>query len=1000
MKCDPRNIIYHETNGDGIKKRRITIPRENDHFGKLLDVESNEYIPCKTFMIFSVEKIPVDECLAVHKPKVRTAFRHNLTKSGIESRDFLKSSLLERYSAWKTPSSTVVAPIVSLCQSSGVGKSKLSIELLKENPGFYVVFRDEEQSGYPQKNSITDNLKNLISQYQDSDDIQLNIEYNQCTVGRILAFVARVIASCFVSINVRALTGENDSDSKIDYENLLMNAIHSFGKQFELNEDIKMIGVDEFSEILETNFKKDFYSVETIADFIENLLIDPKLAFINPNEQTKLFCQLLKNHLDTFPFFFVLDEAEILTQMSLKQISSYKSDLKISGLEVFRRAISYLNHNHKILFLTLGTKSTISSLNPPVVDVSFRYPKRNKILNPIILTSNMNIFSKEYPMHEIEPTYDYLTNPISFKFLATLGRGLLGCYSFSDISSIFMTKILNGSSNTTMKYILALWMIRTGAMANRFHPDSTLLVSNHMASLLQASSNLSELIVNYPSEPIMALAAKNIMKSMSKNESEILFTVFKNQCEALAIDRGEFAETFASMTLLLIADNLENRAQSITLENYDHMVKKIKEITPEKFHSLWDKKEFLLEDEADIDKKSEENVFKICKSFPEHSVYYVSDFLNHFTENSIDLSKLGLSDDMLNGIINFTHIVPLHRDSDGSIANQLGLDATKTPLADPRIPDTSRNIIELADIKNGLIERCAYKLPKNYYGFDYYIPVCMKNNVYTFIGVQVKSSQAEISENVCKMQARLHYVCCPNCPKFSKKKPCKQCTPPEHLAQIYANQVTLLMSLDEEGSYGKFISGKTIFKNCSDESGKILMKSLENKNLTSLKLKEGESSESFFSPLVHAKIPLNASKLLSMSLWCDEYVSIKALKKDGYIHRQYCFVSRGLSLLKDKVCKGDASIKIADEILKYDPGIVNLMHPNPSKLELKKIVTEELGSSYVEFSARKKQRRELNDAGTENKSQEKEKSVMVKAKMATDPVVKIIPKKRKIFFKK
>jgi hypothetical protein len=49
------------------------------------------------------------------------------------------------------------------------------------------------------------------------------------------------------------------------------------------------------------------------------------------------------------------------------------------------------------------------------------------------------------------------------------------------------------------------------------------------------------------------------------------------------------------------------------------------------------------------------------------------------------------------------------------------------PLADERIVDKSRNVIDLALLRIGLLRQCAFALPTNCYGLDYLIPVQLKS---------------------------------------------------------------------------------------------------------------------------------------------------------------------------------------------------------------------------------------------------------------------------------
>ena len=128
----------------------------------------------------------------------------------------------------------------------------------------------------------------------------------------------------------------------------------------------------------------------------------------------------------------------------------------------------------------------------------------------------------------------------------------------------------------------------------------------------------------------------------------------------------------------------------------------------------------------------------------------------------------GLSDDVLGGLINATHFCRLTRDPKGFNGKNINLLPDKMPLADQRISDSTRNVIDSDLLKYGLNRQCGFFLPAGHYGIDIIIPVCMKNGGYTFISVQVKADNANFTVDVHKMQARLNFVQCPRCEKFCK----------------------------------------------------------------------------------------------------------------------------------------------------------------------------------------------------------------------------------------
>ena len=271
----------------------------------------------------------------------------------------------------------------------------------------------------------------------------------------------------------------------------------------------------------------------------------------------------------------------------------------VSGFEVFRRALGYFPYGSNFFFLTLGTKSDVIHLNPPVLDMSSRFQKGKVIPKPITLSSNANIFSKSFPITKLNPSYKLLKNPLMFKFLLTLGHGIWSSFPFGLAVDSASRKLKNGSSGTKA-YFLPVWMIRTGLSSNPLNIEAKSLVANHMATLLDISfqpdktEEIKYLTVSYPSEPILAMACRTLISENISDDS--LFRVLKEKSEAVAVDVGKFAEVFGGMMVLRAIDNAKNIADDLRTENYEEKVEEITRLSPPEFKDLWNLKNNLLED--------------------------------------------------------------------------------------------------------------------------------------------------------------------------------------------------------------------------------------------------------------------------------------------------------------------------------------------------------------------------------------------------------------------
>ena len=268
-----------------------------------------------------------------------------------------------------------------------------------------------------------------------------------------------------------------------------------------------------------------------------------------------------------------------------------------------------------------------------------------------------------------------------------------------------------------------------------------------------------------------------------------------------------------------------------------------------------------------------------------------------------------------------------------------------------------------------LIRQCGIQLPPSYFGYDYVIPVCLKDGTITFVGIQIKRANADLMGHVFSMQSRLHLVKCSNIDcttnsgktKTKKATKCDFCMKNKELETIYNNQVSILLSLDDKNSYDSFTGNISFFNGCFKSSEKILTRFLRLKKTKKKEFKLSTDSvkiDNFLLPLINERIPLKNNVLISNCLWNDEYVSTKAIfigkdgKKikfmaDGYVHRQFCICSRGWYPFSRLFQDFDSSINIANEILVQDDLLKNVERVTP---DLIRQVIYHLSLKFPEYS--------------------------------------------------
>ncbi len=125
---------------------------------------------------------------------------------------------------------------------------------------------------------------------------------------------------------------------------------------------------------------------------------------------------------------------------------------------------------------------------------------------------------------------------------------------FDLVVGLAEIKLQNGSSSS-LKYVLVLWMIRAGLMANPLDLNSRSLIASQMASLFNLSDDLARMIAFYPSEPVLAMACRNLTNQLNGEHLEDqLFFKMEELFESVQADRGQLHEIVGTMVVLKAID--------------------------------------------------------------------------------------------------------------------------------------------------------------------------------------------------------------------------------------------------------------------------------------------------------------------------------------------------------------------------------------------------------------------------------------------------------------
>lgn len=189
-----------------------------------------------------------------------------------------------------------------------------------------------------------------------------------------------------------------------------------------------------------------------------------------------------------------------------------------------------------------------------------------------------------------------LRNPINLKHLCTFGRGVWGTIPFRSVIDEAMQKLINESVKSC-DYVSVLWMILTGLAANPLSTGAGRIVANHMGYLLDVSDDLRSLLVVYPPDPILAMAAHKIIDDKSQYGSllnSFLCKDLQSKFHALDIDRRNSAEVFGGMIILRAIWRSSNVFYDF--KSYEEMLKHIEREAPY-LKDIWERRIHLLEQE-------------------------------------------------------------------------------------------------------------------------------------------------------------------------------------------------------------------------------------------------------------------------------------------------------------------------------------------------------------------------------------------------------------------
>ena len=746
---------------------------------------------------------------------IEKSFRTVVTPIGATQSTLIFDHFVKCLSLYKR--NIFYAPVTPICQSSGFGKTRLVQECGTMLPMIYGVFRFTTDNGYPRQPRWIIKFYDFIveSRLDDFSTTQLDFECLESNVGRALLFIESLIVAYNAWFD--ELIASPAALEIADEVDRIKFVYSSIALKFKTDE-----GNAQFGErlIIQSHTNGILRRVSNVMRSIVSIttLFHQRSTRVFMKDQGMQESDL--QNLPPMPFLIVLDEIANLLECEFQ--------VRLNPIFTIRRALHLISTDAYFLCVNIGTSSDISRFHRTVEDRSLRYSVRPNLLMPLILSCNSNIFSDEIRYHEIPITSRFIKDRRFLLLLCTFGRPLWSSLRLESIFNIAQTKILNGKPS---KYVpaIAIWSIRTGLTVNCNLQIAKDLLNSHMATLLHISYDTESMYISYPSEPILALTAREILRSSEHFSTEQFFMYLLEYIQGRPIDRGRITESIFAQLLLIAVENSTNLAST----NFDEGLT----FTQEFLEKVLGTRSFVLEN---LGNQQELNLFR--SSNPRNFITRISDTafysnyhitsVKHFLESifgaaEFETFKSFLPKSTLDGFVNASHFVQLKRkfpfDKVYGAAELESIDTNELPEAGNL--NKQCNIIDRALLRNGFIRQCGYTMPPSYYGIDFIIPVLIprkrgvdtrrtrtssrtsarttdtidahrtrinSSDMFTFIAVQIKAISSNLNLITSKMMAKDHYVACPHhssCPEN-----CGYRTDPDELEQIYRNQLSLVLS--------------------------------------------------------------------------------------------------------------------------------------------------------------------------------------------------------------
>ena len=455
--------------------QKIRLPFTNDCLFHFIDDNENETgtAPISTFNELIEFKLAKKTEIDTDVKVLTSSFNKQLLSDKDKQRSIILNYFIDSLNLYKQASS-FYAPYVTICQSSGVGKSKFVLECGEVIPLIYGVFRAETDRSYPFESSwIKSFVEFVLASRKFPDPKETKFESSEAqlfSIGRVFIYINAILGA------YKTLYDEIRSKGKSASE-----AFKEINWMFHTTE-----GNDKFAQFIKIDLKATFEQV-----------------FRSICKITEYLRSGLSTEFEESPVVIVFDDFSLLLEMEFPN--------NINLFQTIRHALHLLPQDRlNLLFVGIGASGDASTFQKEINDSSLRFISRNLFLPSLILGSNWDIFKKFIDLNGFKLSLNNVRNSKMIKLICSFGRALWSSLPLRSVITVAKKKLTNGSS-ANFYPAMAFWSMRTGLSLNSDLMLSRTLVRSYMAIVFSTSYDAQLMNVGYPSEPILAIASRDLL---------------------------------------------------------------------------------------------------------------------------------------------------------------------------------------------------------------------------------------------------------------------------------------------------------------------------------------------------------------------------------------------------------------------------------------------------------------------------------------------------------